>query len=170
MVIWLIGISGSGKTTLGNKLKEYLDKLNKKSFLIDGDVVRSFFDNDLGYSREERVANIKRILLATHVLSESGTIAIVCNIHPFEELRAFARMKIKGYNEIYLKKDLNTSKRNDVKAMYQDNIGKTEIVGIDLKFDEPKDSDLIVDTSSDNEDESFARILRFLNNKYPEEF
>ena len=74
MVIWLIGISGSGKTTLGNRLKQYLGSLNKKSYLIDGDVIREFFDRDLGYSREDRRQNIKRIALAAYVLSKNGII------------------------------------------------------------------------------------------------
>ena len=58
MVIWLIGISGAGKTTLGNMLQEYLKERNKKSFVIDGNIVRDFFENDLGYSREDRMANL----------------------------------------------------------------------------------------------------------------
>jgi len=59
MVIWLIGISGAGKTTLGNKLKQYYDNKNIKSFIIDGDLVRDFYNNDLGYTKEDRIANIK---------------------------------------------------------------------------------------------------------------
>lgn len=170
MVIWLMGISGAGKTTLGVKLKEHLDNLGKQSYLIDGDLVRDFFDNDLGYSKEERTANIKRIMLAAHVLSQNGIIVIVCNISPFEELREFARRKIADYNEIYLKRDLTTSKENDVKGMYQKNIGKTEIIGVDLNFDEPVHSDLIINTGEERVEQSFQKIISYLGKKYPEEF
>ena len=170
MVIWLMGISGAGKTTLGRKLKEHLDGLGKKSYVIDGDLVRSFYDNDLGYSREDRMANIKRIMLAAHTLSQNNIITIVCNIHPFEELREFARKKIDNYNEIYLKKDVETSQKDDTKGMYQENIGKTEIVGIDLKFDEPRNSDLTINTGEESVEESFQKIINYLKNRYPTEF
>ena len=170
MVIWLIGLSGSGKTTLGNKIKEYCDTLEQKSFIIDGDLVRGFFDNDLGYSREERMANIRRIMLAAHVLSQSGTIAIVCNISPFEELRQFARRKLSDYVEIYLKQDVSALRKDDVKGMYQDNAGKTDIVGLDLKFDEPLHSDLTVNTGEESVEQSFQKMVEFLKTRYPRRF
>lgn len=170
MVIWLIGISGAGKTTLGNKLKEYFDGLRKKSFIVDSHFIREFFENDLKYSKEDRVANVKRVILAANILNENGIIAIICNISPFEFLREFARRKIKDYNEIYLKKDLEICKKDDVQKMYQNNIGKTEIVGIDLKFDQPRNSDLIIDTGKENVEESSKKIINYLKNKYPKQF
>ena len=69
MVIWFIGISGSGKTTLGNKLRYYLIKFIK-SFIIDGDFVRDFFDNDIGFPKEDRISNIKRIIFSAFVLEQ----------------------------------------------------------------------------------------------------
>ena len=91
MVVWLIGISGAGKSTLGVKLKRYYESNNVKTFLLDGDIVRDFYDNDLGYSREDRIANIKRIMLSAYVLEQNGIVPIVCNISPFEHLRCFCR-------------------------------------------------------------------------------
>ncbi|MFC1921517.1 adenylyl-sulfate kinase [Chloroflexota bacterium] len=170
MVIWLIGLSGSGKTTLGNKLKDYCDTLEQKSFIIDGDLVRGFFDNDLGYSREERMANIKRIMLAANVLSQSGTIAIVCNISPFEELRQFARRKFADYVEIYLNQDVSALRKDDVKGMYRNNAGKTDIVGLDLKFDKPLYSDLTINTGVENVEQSFQKIVGFLKTRYSRRF
>lgn len=170
MVLWLLGISGAGKSTLGNKLKEYCDQLKKKSWIIDGDVIRGFFDNDLGFEREDRVQNIKRIMLAAHVLSENETIAIVCNIAPFEELRQFARKKLSNYNQIYLKKCLDTSREKDVKDIYKDHVGKTPVVGIDLTFDEPLNSDLVLDVDNETVEQSFQKIKAHLKQKYPEHF
>jgi adenylylsulfate kinase-like enzyme len=170
MVLWLLGISGAGKSTLGNKLKEYCDQSKNPSWIIDGDSIRDFFDNDLGFEREDRVQNIKRILLAAHVLSENGTIAIVCNISPFEELRQFARKKIKNYHQIYLKKNLETSRRNDVKEVYKNHIGKTPVVGVDLQFDEPQNNDLVLDVEHETVEESFQKIKSHLRQKFPEIF
>ncbi|MHC4744089.1 MAG: adenylyl-sulfate kinase [Planctomycetota bacterium] len=170
MVIWLLGISGSGKTTLGMGLKRHLEALGKPCYMIDGDLVRGFHDNDLGYSREDRVANIKRILLSAHVLEQAGVAAIVCNISPFEELREFARRKIDGYSEIYLKKSLEASKATDVKGMYNEHFGKTDIVGIDIEFDEPGGSHLIINVDAETEEESLRRIIEFVQERHREEF
>ena len=169
MVIWLIGISGSGKTTLGQGLKKYLEAMGEKCYVIDGDLVRGFYDNDLGYSKEERVANIKRIMLAAYVLGQNDIATIVCNISPFEELREFARRKISDYNEIYLMKSVKASRAQDVKRMYKNNVGKTDIVGIDLKFDEPRNSDLTINVDEESVEESLGRIIGFIENKYPQE-
>lgn len=167
MVIWLIGLSGSGKTTLGTRLKDYCDKSKKKTYLIDGDSVRAFFKNDLGYSREDRMENIKRIILAAYVLSRNDIIVIVCNIAPFEELRRFSRERIPGYNEIYLKKDVGVCVKADVKKMYRENMGVTEIAGLDVAFDEPLHSDLVVDVENETVDESLGKIIGYFNKKYP---
>ena len=164
MVIWLIGISGAGKTTLGDKLNQYFDKKNKKTFIIDGDIVRNFYDNDLGYSKEDRIANIKRIMLSAYVLEKSGIIPIVCNISPFEFLRDFAREKFDDYHEIYLLKDLNIAKKNDVKEIYKKNTNKTELIGIDTIFETPSKSNLTIEVDKEDIEESFQKIILYIRN------
>lgn len=165
MVIWFLGISGAGKTTLGKKLQQYFLQRNHPSYLIDGDLVRSFFDNDLGYSTKDRQDNIKRIIFAAHVLDENNITTIVCNISPFESLRQMARSKIRNYNEIYLKRDLEICKRNDVKRVYGNNLGKTDVIGVDIPFEEPSNSDLVVDTFLHDEAESLSKIIEYLDKK-----
>jgi len=170
MVVYLIGLSGSGKTTLGNKLKSYLDHVGRPCYLMDGDLIRQFFDGDLGYSAEERRAHIKRILLAAYVLSENNVTTIVCNIAPFEDLRQFARHKIPEYNQIYLKKDLEKCISEDAKGLYQRCKNKQPLVGYDLCFEPPLQNDLVLETQHESVEESFARLLAFLQAKYPETF
>ena len=170
MVIWLIGIPGAGKTTLGIRLEEYLKAQNKKCYLIDGDVIRKFFDNDLGYTYDERVHNIKRIILAGYILEQNGIISIICSISPFEKLRTFARMKFENYNEIYLNKSIEDSKKKDVKGLYRDNLGKTNLVGIDIPFEEPQNSDLVIDVDKLEISESIDKIISFLKMKYQKDF
>lgn len=170
MVIWLIGISGAGKTTIGRKLEEHFDEIGKKCYLLDGDEVRDLFDRDLGYSDAEREANIKRIILGAYLLDRNDIIGIICNISPLEHLRQLSRKKIAGYNEIYLKKDLNISMRNDVKGIYQENVGKTQIVGIDATFDEPQTPDLVLEVDKMTVEESYAAVLNYIVEKYGEEY
>lgn len=166
MIIWLIGISGAGKTTVGRRLEQYFNEKGIKNYLLDGDEVRDLFDRDLGYSDADREANIKRIILGAYILDRNDIIGIICNISPLEKLRKLARNKIAGYNEIYLKKDLNASMENDVKGIYRENMGKTQIVGIDAAFDEPECPDLVLEVDKMTEDETCAAVLRFINDKY----
>ncbi len=157
MVVWLIGISGAGKTTLGSKIKKYYDDNNIDSYIIDGDLVRDFYDNDLGYSKADRVSNIKRIMLSAYVLEQNNVIPIVCNISPFESLRNFARNKFDNYNEIYLKRNIADIKNKD------DIYSSKNVVGVDFKFEVPLNTDLTIDTSVLNIQESFDNIIQYLN-------
>jgi len=165
LVVWLIGISGAGKTTLGNKLNDYFFLQGISSFVLDGDLVRNFFDNDLGYSKDERIANIMRIMLSAKVLEQNNIIPIVCNISPFEHLRDFARFKFEDYNEIFLKKDIAIAKNLDEKGVYKKNINQTELVGLDIEFEEPKKSNLILNVDQETEIESFKKIISYLKDK-----
>ena len=164
MVIWLIGISGAGKTTLGNRIHQYYKSKNIKSYLIDGDLVRDFYDNDLGYSKKDRQANIKRIMLSAYLLEKNNIIPIVCNISPFEELRVFARNKFISYQEIFLKKDLKKAQKDDVKEVYKSNLKRTDLVGIDMIFETPESSNLIIEIDKENIETSLKKILTYLEN------
>ena len=166
MIIWLLGISGSGKSTLGTLLKKRLDEVKATAFMIDGNSTRNFFDHDLGYSKQDRTANIKRILFGAHLLSQTGSIVIVSNISPFQELRDFARKKLKDYNEIYLHKQLSQSVKSDVNKIYHENLGKTELVGVQIPFEEPIHCDLRIDVDRFNVEESIEKLNVLLRAKY----
>jgi len=157
MVIWLLGISGAGKTTLGKMLKEEYDKRGMQSFIIDGDIVRNFYDNDLGYSKEDRISNIKRIMLGAYLLEQNGIVAIVCNISPFESLREFARKKFDNYIEIYLKRDISSI--DNKKQVYD----SKNVVGVDLEFEIPQKSSLVIDTTQQTKEESLLEIIGYLD-------
>lgn len=166
MLIWLIGISGAGKTTIGRRLEAHFNKRGIKNYLLDGDEVRDLFERDLGYSDADREANIKRIILGAYLLDKNDIAGIVCNISPLEHLRALARKKIPGYNEIYLKKDLSVSMKNDVKGVYKANAGKTQLVGIDATFDEPRHPDLVLEVDTMTAEETFQAVLDYVVTKY----
>lgn len=170
MILWLMGISGAGKTTIGRRLARHFEEHGVKNYLLDGDEVRDLFDRDLGYSDADREANVKRIILGAYLLDRNDIVGIICNISPLERLRALARKKIAGYNEIYLKKDLQASIENDVKGVYRENTGKTQLVGIDAAFDEPRHPDLTLEVDSMTEEETFRAVLNYVEQKYGPEF
>lgn len=165
MVIWLIGISGAGKTTLGNKIKQYFDNNNVAAYVLDGDLIRDFHDNDLGYSREDRIENIKRIMLSAYILEQNDIVAIVCNISPFEYLREIARKKFDNYIEIFLDKDMSIAKNNITKNTYKNNMGKSSLIGIDIKFEIPLDSNLTIKVDKESEAVSFQKIINYLKSR-----
>jgi len=166
MVIWIIGISGAGKTTQGKMIQKYLDKNKIKNYLIDGDEVRDFFDNDLGYSSKDREINIKRILLSAYLLEKNGIVPIVCNISPYDELRVFAQKKFKKYIQIYLKKDINIASKSDVKGVYKRNLNKTDIIGIDEEFEKPSTKTFTIDVNKYNEKQTYKKIKNYLKESF----
>lgn len=170
MIIWLIGISGAGKTTIGRKLESHFNELKIKNYLLDGDEVRDLFDRDLGYSDADREANIKRIILGAYLLDRNDILGIICNISPLEYLRQLARQKILGYNEIYLKKDLRISMERDIKGIYRENMGKTQIVGIDASFHEPQHPDLVLEVDQMTEEETYEAVMDYIVRKYGERY
>lgn len=166
-VIWLTGISGSGKTTLGAVLKKELKKRYNKVEFLDGDIIREFFDNDLGYTREDRILNVKRIAFAAMLVAKNGTNVIVANIAPYYEARDFIRKHIKGYIQIYLKVSPEESTRRDVKGHYRKHReGKLiNLIGIDDNYDIPRNPNLIIDTEQESVEESLDNILNYLKRK-----
>lgn len=163
-VIWLTGISGSGKTTLGLRLKVALESLGFVTKLLDGDEVRTFFENDLGYTRAERIMNVRRIAFAARVLSDSGVTVVVANIAPYFEVREFIRKKLPKYIQIYLKTSLEAVAKRDVQGHYRKyNAGKLDnLIGVDDQYEIPRSPDLIVNTDSESVDISFSKIINFL--------
>jgi len=166
-VIWLTGISGSGKTTLGLRLKQELEKKHKNIEFIDGEIVREFFGNDLGYSREERIQNVKRITFAAMLIAKNGTDVIVANIAPYYEVRDFIRKSIKDYIQIYLRISTEKAIERDTKGHYKGyKEGKlNNFIGIDDVYDIPRNPDLIVDTEKETAEESLQKITNFLKKR-----
>lgn len=164
MVIWLTGISGSGKTTLAKRLKDELDRKLNKVEILDGDIVREFFGDDLGYSREDRIFNVKRIALAAMLLAKNGITVIVANIAPFYEVRDFIRSKIPGYIQVYLNASVEKCMERDVKGHYarakQGEI--KDMLGVDDIYDVPRNPHLVLDTDNSSIDECMGKLVDYL--------
>ena len=163
-VIWLTGISGAGKTTLGKLIKEKLEQENKSVELLDGDMVRRFFEDDLGYTHRDRMFNVKRIAFAAMLLAKNGTNVVVANIAPYYEVRDFIRARIDNYIQIFLNVSLEEVMRRDVHGHYKKyKEGKIKnLIGVDDNYDVPRNPDLVIDTTSETVDESLTKIMHYL--------
>lgn len=166
-VIWFTGLSGSGKTTLGTLLKEVFEKRNKTVEMVDGDLARKFFEDELGYTRYERIQNVKRIVFAAKVLSDNGINVIVNCIAPYYEVRDFIRDKISNYTQIYLRASFDALLKRDKKGLYQrfKNGEAKNIIGCDEPYDTPRKPDLIIDTDKLDIEKSMGEIINLLNKK-----
>ena len=166
-VIWLTGISGSGKSTIAKLLKQKLDPEVSDLHLLDGDEIRDFFEDDLGYTRKERVMNVRRVAFAASMLAEHGVLVIVANIAPYYEVRDFIRRKVNNYIQVYVKASLEEVRRRDVKGFYRkyEKGEIKDIIGIDDEYEEPRFPNLIVNTMKEDPEKSTQKILEMLMKK-----
>jgi adenylylsulfate kinase len=166
-VIWLTGISGSGKTTIGIRLQAELEKRYERIEFIDGDIVRNFFENDLGYVRSERIMNVKRIAFAAMLVAKNNTPVIVANIAPYYEVRDFIRKHIPNYIQVYLDSSQEKVVERDVKGHYArfQNFEMENMIGLDDAYDIPRCPDLVVNTDCESVQESLDDVLEMLREK-----
>lgn len=149
MIIWLIGLAGSGKTTLANELFIKMKAFNRATCVVDGDLVRSAFDNDLGYSEQDRKINAKRIRAISKLLDDQGFDVIVPILSNYQQDRDWNRANYSKYFEIFIDTPMEVLLKRDQKQLYS-NFKKgivKNVIGCDIKFNEPKNPDLVVDGS-----------------------
>lgn len=166
-VIWFTGLSGAGKSTLAEMLEKNLKQRGDAVTILDGDVVRQYFSKGLGFSREDRIENLRRIAFVAKLLADNGVITITAAISPFQEARDFARGHIGRFVEIYAKTSLDAVIKRDVKGLYKKAIAGEikNFTGISDPFDEPAHPDIIVETDKQMVEESFHQIMSTLIDK-----
>ena len=118
MVVWLIGLSGSGKTTLANEIVKNINKKNRNTILIDGDMIREIFNNDLGYSMDDRLLNAQRICQLGKLLDKQGVNVVCAILSIFPETRAWNRENIENYYEVYIDTPIEVLIERDSKGLY----------------------------------------------------
>lgn len=159
--IWFTGLSGSGKSTLSEILEQRLQAHGHKVEIMDGDIVRTHLSKGLGFSREDRDTNIKRIAFVCNLLSRNGVICISAAIAPYREAREWAREHIGNFVEIYVKCPLDVCRARDVKGLYKlvDEGKIKNFTGVDDPYEEPEHPELIVETDKETIEESISRIF-----------
>ena len=159
--IWFTGLSGSGKSTLSEILEQRLQAHGHKVEIMDGDIVRTHLSKGLGFSREDRDTNIKRIAFVCNLLSRNGVICISAAIAPYREARAWAREHIGNFVEIYVKCPLDVCRARDVKGLYKlvDEGKIKNFTGVDDPYEEPEHPELVIETDKETIEESISRIF-----------
>ncbi|MCC9000897.1 MAG: adenylyl-sulfate kinase [Candidatus Contendobacter sp.] len=168
-VIWLTGLSGSGKSTLANALEQRLLQRGYHSYLLDGDNIRHGLNRDLGFSREERVENIRRVGEVAALFADAGLIVITAFISPFRADRALARaLAPEGeFIEVYVHASLQTCERRDPKGLYvKARAGVIQdFTGIDSPYEAPEEPELTLDTERDSLEANLDRLLAYLGER-----
>ena len=139
MVIWILGLSGSGKTTLAKILQNKLKK--KKIIHIDGDAIRKIYNDKLGHTIKDRRINAERASKIIKYLSDQNITVIASILSNFPQWLKWNRKNLKNYYEIYLETNMDILKKRK-KKLYSKKI--KNVVGIDIKFNSPKNPDLII--------------------------
>ena len=159
--LWLTGLSGSGKTTLARELEPILRERFGKVEVLDGDVVRTNLSQGLGFSKEDRDTNIRRIGFVAHLLSRNGVPVIVAAISPYREVRDEVRRQIGDFVEVHVDCSLDELTRRDVKGLYAKAL-RGEIAhftGISDPYEPPLDPDVVVRSDRETVSESVDKIL-----------
>lgn len=163
--IWFTGLPCSGKSTISVILEEAIRKERGMVEVLDGDVIRTNLSKGLGFSREDRETNLMRIGFVCNLLTRNGVPNIAAAISPFENVREQTREMIgDGYVEVYTRCSIEACIERDVKGMYKKALaGEIKgFTGVDDPFDEPTDSEVVVDTDKETPEESAAKIIQYL--------
>ena len=166
-VIWMCGLSGSGKSTLATALERKLFSQKRLVYVLDGDNIRTGLSSGLSFSDEDRRENIRRIAEVSKLFVDAGVISINSFITPNADLRKMARKTIGKDNlvEVYVKASFETCMKRDVKGLYAkaDKGLVPQFTGKDSGFEEPTDSDLVIDTEAQSVEESLELLFQFVS-------
>lgn len=164
--LWLTGLSGAGKSTLARTIEQRLKALDRNVEVLDGDTVRTHLSKGLGFSREDRDTNIKRIAFVCSLLTRNGVVSIVAAISPYHEAREWARREIGNFVEVYVRCPIEVCRQRDVKGLYKlVDEGKLKgFTGVDDPYEEPEHPDVVIETDKETVEESVTRIFVTLEN------
>lgn len=166
VMIWFTGLSGSGKSTIAIALERELQKCGLLCRILDGDNIRSGINNNLGFSAEDRIENIRRIAEIGKLFVDTGIITIAAFISPNNDIREMAANIIgkEDFMEIYVSTPIEECERRDVKGLYA-KARKGEIknfTGISAPFEAPQHPALSLDTSKLSVEESVNKLLELI--------
>lgn len=164
VTVWFTGLSGAGKTTISKAVAEELRSQGYLVELLDGDIVRQNLTKGLGFSKEDRDENIRRIGFVAHLLTRNGVIVLVSAISPYREIRREVKAKIGDFLEVFVNAPLEVCEKRDVKGLYKKaRSGEIKhFTGIDDPYEIPTNPDVECHTDIETEAESIAKVWQKL--------
>jgi adenylyl-sulfate kinase len=160
-VVWFTGLPCSGKSTLARLLEGELRGRGLRVEVLDGDEVRERLSRGLGFSKQDRDDNIRRIAFVAKLLARNGVVAITAAISPYREIRDEARREIKRFVEIYVKCPLEVCVSRDVRGLYRRALAGEipNFTGVSDPYEPPLNPELVVETDQEEPDASLRRIV-----------
>ena len=163
-VVWFTGLSGAGKSTVANALQTELQRRGRHVELLDGDEVRTHLSKGLGFSKEDRDTNIRRIGYVARLVARSGGVAITAAISPYRDVRDEVRAQAPGFVEVYMRCPIETLTDRDTKGLYRKALAGeiANFTGVSDPYEEPLHPEVVCDTALESPDQSLAKIIQAL--------
>jgi adenylyl-sulfate kinase len=163
--LWFTGLPCSGKTAVADKVAEILKESSLKVERLDGDIVRQSLTRDLGFSKEDRNENIRRVTFVAKLLTRNGVAVLTSFISPYREIREHARREIGNFIEVYVKCPVEVCMERDTKGMYEKAIrGEIkEFTGVSDPYEEPLNPEILLETDKETLEESTDKVIQRLN-------
>lgn len=165
-VLWFTGLSGAGKSTIANLVEKKLVRMNRHTFLLDGDNVRHGLNKDLGFTQADRIENIRRVGEVAKLMTDAGLIVLTAFISPYRSERELVRSLIAPgeFIEIFIDTNLAEAERRDVKGLYKKaRAGELKnFTGIDSPYEAPENPEIHIDTSKLTSEEAADLIINRL--------
>ena len=162
-VLWFTGLSGAGKSTIANLVEKKLARMNRHTFLLDGDNVRHGLNKDLGFTDADRVENIRRVGEVAKLMTDAGLIVITAFISPFRSEREMVRQMMQPgeFIEVHIDTPLAEAEARDVKGLYKKarSGDLKNFTGIDSPYEAPEDPEIRIDTTSLTAEEAADLIV-----------
>lgn len=167
-LVWLTGLSASGKSTIAHCAEKALHNRGIRSFVLDGDNIRHGLNADLGFTRDHRKENLRRVAELAKLFVDAGIIVIAAFVSPYREDRLYIRRRFENdiFAEVYIKCSLNECEKRDPKGQYRK--ARSGIIGnytgISAPYEEPEDPDLIIDTEEQDLEGSIDSLFALMEN------
>lgn len=166
--LWFTGLSGAGKTTISEIVARELTARGSRLEILDGDVVRENLSKGLGFSKEDRDTNIRRIAFVADLLSRNGTPVITAAISPYRAIRREAR-ELMGdrFIEVYIEASVDVCAERDVKGLYAKAFAGEikEFTGVSDPYEEPENPEVVLKTAEEEPEESAGRLIAYLEER-----
>ena len=168
VTLWFTGLSQAGKTTTSALVAEELRRRNVERLeVLDGDIIRLNLNRGLGFSKEDRDENIRRIAFVSQILTRNDTVCIVAAISPYAEARDAARAQIGEFIEIHCKAPLEVCAERDTKGLYEKAMaGEIDnFTGVNDPYEAPENPELVLDTADATPEENAAKVIAYMEQR-----